>query len=234
MGRDVEVYFNPSDHADAVLETGLIGRDLLMVIYWTPINALVLANWMYVWPVWRHRATGGVRLTERGSVQRLQSADPWRPIHFAIMAAIGMGGSLTFFLIAFTDQAVSMRAAVGMVLALSAVVVAAAILRAVRWPAERGELVIDWVKDSLTIPVLEKRKKPLRVPVSSLSEFRAETDGAVGAEDVAFYAVAVVNWGNCVATLERVSDGRSEWSARTLTNWLNDQLSRRRAKTAWT
>lgn len=45
-GTPVTVRYNPANPADCVLEAGLEGSDLLMVMLLTPFNAIVLALWL--------------------------------------------------------------------------------------------------------------------------------------------------------------------------------------------
>ena len=45
VGKEVPVYYEPADPADAVLKTGIEGSDLFMALFMTPFNIVMLGGW---------------------------------------------------------------------------------------------------------------------------------------------------------------------------------------------
>jgi hypothetical protein len=63
VGKEVEVFYNPADPADAVLKTGIEGADLYLAMFLTPFNIIMLGGWCVVWlylrPAARQAPFGG-------------------------------------------------------------------------------------------------------------------------------------------------------------------------------
>ncbi len=227
VGREVEVYYDPAAPGEAVLEPGLVGGDLNVLIFATPFHAITLGLWTIAWPMWRYQATGGVPVRQQGSVQRLET-EQMRPVHWALIAAGALGLALSLVLAIFTDGSASWTAGLGMLAAIIGAGAAGWIVRAVMAPKETRELVVDWENDRLIVPALDGRESPLTVPLSSVAKFAIARVGAEGSESQRFYAVAAVNEADGSTSVHRLGDEQLEWGAWNLACWLQEGLLLRR------
>jgi Protein of unknown function (DUF3592) len=80
VGKEVAVYYNPADPADAVLAAGLQGTDLLLAMFMTPFNLVMVGGWWGVWNDRRRAGPGepfaGLPVTRRGGRVCLRQPDP--------------------------------------------------------------------------------------------------------------------------------------------------------------
>jgi hypothetical protein len=55
VGKEVTVYFDPKDPSQAVLERGIGGNELLLILFMTPFNGVMLGIWSAAFYQWRRR-----------------------------------------------------------------------------------------------------------------------------------------------------------------------------------
>jgi hypothetical protein len=46
QGRETTVYYNPTDPAESLLQPGVDGSDLLLLLFLAPWNLMVAAGWL--------------------------------------------------------------------------------------------------------------------------------------------------------------------------------------------
>lgn len=79
VGKDVPVYFSPDDPTQAVLERGITGNELMMMLFITPFNGVMLGLWAAGFYQWRrrgeeplqrllHQTTYGWQIRERAGI----------------------------------------------------------------------------------------------------------------------------------------------------------------------
>jgi len=221
-GKVVDVYYNPRDPADAVLKTGIDGTDLFVALFLTPFNVIMLGCLAGIWRMWRFAPTGGARVWDDGVAKRVEVAGV-RPVVAAFMAA-GAAAFVLIFVVAFTTGAApSLTVAVG---AWIVILIAAA--TAWTWTARRatssaGELVIDRVHETLTLPVFGNRQAPHTVPWSSVSD--VVVDGPAGdSRTPTCVPVALVAWPDGSGSREELTQPWAEWNAVALAAWLREQI----------
>lgn len=94
-GIRVQVFYDPRDPAKAVLEVGLIGKDILLMAFMTPFNALMLGLWCAALNKIRagahpHRVAGFPIVIEHGKIRvQLSRGTP-------VQWALGISGSVAF------------------------------------------------------------------------------------------------------------------------------------------
>jgi hypothetical protein len=70
VGANVRVFYNPRDPADAILMPGIAGQDVMLGLFLTPFNVVMLGLWSWLaGAVWRgvtRPPAGGVPIVRRG------------------------------------------------------------------------------------------------------------------------------------------------------------------------
>lgn len=96
VGQEVPVFYNPDDPQQAVLERGIGGNELLLVLFMTPFNGVMLGIWSAVFYQWRRRG--------EEPLKRLlhQTAYGWQ-IHerCGLLTAVVLGVSIVAFIAIF-------------------------------------------------------------------------------------------------------------------------------------
>jgi Protein of unknown function (DUF3592) len=106
VGAAVTVYYNPAQPAESLLAPGVIGADLMIVLFLTPFNAVMFGFWIWIggWLRERlfHPVAGGMKIITNGleTRVRLPRWSPW-------LWGLGIPGILAFvftLILAFTTQ----------------------------------------------------------------------------------------------------------------------------------
>lgn len=99
VGRTVDVYYNPDDPASAVLEVGVQGMDLFLLLFMTPFNVVMLGFWYFgltkLLPARASPTIGRARVVE--SVDRVRVRIPSLPP----IAVGGIVAGVTSFILIF-------------------------------------------------------------------------------------------------------------------------------------
>ncbi len=227
VGRELAVHYNPADPADAVLLTGLEGSDLFLAVFMTPFNMIMLAGWWACgrWlrtRFWRPPA-GGARIVERGFRTRVRFSDV-SPLAVAA-AAMAATAFVSVFVIGFSlgfNPPLEVAAADWTLILGTAAAVY--VWRRVRRP---GELVIDEVGRTLTLPPRKGRRNELVIPLSSIraievaSEQQKDSEGGWTESFVPAVHYIAENRAESVERLDKKQD-RAE--AEGLAAWLRERL----------
>jgi len=221
QGKVVDVYYNPRDPADAVLKTGIDGTDLFLAMFMTPFNVIMLGCWAGLWHTWRYGSTGGARLTDDGIAQRVEVAGVG-----PVISAFAAAGAVAFILIFVVGFSAGILPLLPMTVAAWTVILIAAATAWI-WTAARssslGDLVIDRVHKTLTLPVLGDRQAPLVVSWSSISD--VTVDGpAADSRKPQYIPVALLTWPDGSCSREKLAEPRAEWSAKALATWVGEQI----------
>jgi hypothetical protein len=225
-GKEVDVFYNPDDPAEAVLVQGVDGGDLFAAMALTPFNVVMLAFWAGIWGRWRYAATGGARHLDDGILQRVEVR--WRPLHKALLAAGAMAFALMFLFALATQASPSLPTAIGAWLVIVFTAAAVWMKTALPFAAGESELVVDRLNESVTLPVLGNRRLPLTIPWSAI--VAVEVDPAGGMSKGRMYVpVALVTGADGSQSREKLTPPRAEWSAKALAEWVRGQMLKSRA-----
>jgi hypothetical protein len=100
VGQQVAVRYNPSDPANSVLQTGVEGIDLFLILFLTPFNVVMLAFW---WAAWNSRRRfdpevpfSGFTVRQADGLLHVCLNDPRLPS--AVLTAGGLSFVLIFLL----------------------------------------------------------------------------------------------------------------------------------------
>jgi hypothetical protein len=225
-----KVYYNPDDPADSILDPGLAGCDLLLLLFATPLNVVTLALWVAVARSRRERKfseqAGGVRILKRPGEIRAQLTS-FSPAA-AGLAGLGAGAFfLSFPVVSMGGFAPTMRL-MFVVWALVLVAAAAAFL----WKLQqnrsgRYDLCIDEVSKIVTVPQIGGRRNAValaRNEILAVSLQRRVTKTPSG--EYFSYLPAIDRTGDVPGSpaIKLVTWGWTEAKASAFGKWLSGQL----------
>ena len=222
------VYYNANDPADCVLDPGLDGCDLLLLLFATPLNVVTLALWVALAQSRREKQlsepAGGVRIFKRAGEIRAQLA-AFSPAA-AALAALGAGS----FFLAFPVVSIGGFAPSMTVMLVVWALVLAVMATAFVWTLKKNrsgdyDLRIDEVSKVVTLPQMGGRRMPLTLAqneIRAVSLERRITKTPSG--DYFSYLPAIDRAGNEPGTIKLVTWGWTEAKACAFGQWLSEQL----------
>jgi hypothetical protein len=231
VGKQIEVYYNPADPADAVLLTGVEGSDLFLAMFATPFNLVMLGGWgilgygAYLLVV---RPEGPrVRPRRRGFRQYLQVSGP--PPLLAAAATLMAASFASVFIVGFGVG--GFHPPISVMVADWALVLGATLAvyvwRRLPGGAGRREVVVDEVSRALTLPPAERGGQPVVVPLSAVEGVevehvaRTDSDGCHHEDHFPTVVYRAHDGSLCRHRLGKQSEGgRAEAIAR----WLREQV----------
>jgi hypothetical protein len=230
VGANVAVYYNPGDPADAILRPGIEGQDLMLALFLTPFNVVMLALWTGLAGAARRRITrppaGGAPIVRRGGrvFVRLPRISP-----VAAGAAAALGISfVAIFAVAFGfgfDPPVRVVTGVWMVVLAAAIGVY--FWRKLVVGSGAKDLIIDTDAGMLSLPQTFGRKTDIVVALDAVSGIDVERIVHHGSKGSTSYSYAPrLNWNSDDGAVE--SGRLVEWwdadRAEELAGWLRGQL----------
>ena len=192
-GRRTTAYYNPADPAESLLSPGLSAHDFFGLLCLAPFNVVFLGSWGAL--IWLLRRKSGMapadfRVYDNGIELRVQ---------LPRIAAIGAAGlaallvSMTMlFAIAFTIG----PAPSGLVVAVAwATLIAAAAWAYRAGNSSKHDLVIDRIRNTLTLPAANRQGSPATIPLTDLVEITlGETPSRETDEDSPLQYFCQVCW----------------------------------------
>jgi hypothetical protein len=224
------VFYNPANPEDSLLDPGLDGSDLLLLLFALPVSVVTFALWMVAVPQMRKKAgaetAGGVRILQRAGETRacLAELTPWAAGGFGLGAAafvsafpvVSIGGFLPSLRLMWMVWAWVFGAGF-----------AAFFWSVLGHRAGKYDLRIDPAAQTVILPQTSGRTAPLTVPrreIVAVSVLRRVSQSPVG-EHVTYIPAL-----ECAAPdaeprpVKLVTWGWSEARARAFSHWLGDQL----------
>lgn len=230
VGREVPVFYNPADPADAVLKAGIEGADLFLAMFLTPFNLVMLGGWYAVgrgaYVRFVKPPAGGARLIDQGFRTHVYSSS--KPL-LATAAATLLGASfVSIFIVGFGfgfNPPVHVIAGTWtVVLVLTLGVTAAVALRGV---APKELLAIDPVERTITLPARGKHPEPLSIPFAAVEQVRVERRSqrdSEGSRQILYEPTIAYTDEGGVARRARLPRKVSALEAESLAAWLEEQV----------
>jgi hypothetical protein len=228
-GSTLTIYYDPLKPSDSVLQVGIGGTDLFMIIFLIPFNAIMFGTWYFGYRVirgWLYPPpAGGVKIIETALETRVRL-----PERHAFLWAAGAGTLNAFvftFILAFAfDSEPSPAAAIGTLLLTLGV--SATVYLKVSAPVRAGsqDLVIDEHRQRVVLPCTQKRTFPIEIPYANLRRVEVEleeTPDGEGGVNKAYLPVLVYRE-NDAEKRERVTSFSDEQSANSFADWLRNRL----------
>jgi hypothetical protein len=179
VGAEIPVFYNPGDPADALLSPGVDGGDLMLLLFLTPFNAVMLGLWSVGSSALRHwirpRPAGGLRLRTTRWQTRV-SLEEFGPL-MAGLVAVGGSAFASVFVIAFGFGGFHPRLPVvgtvwGIVLGLGLIAV---LWQWLRLRSGRLDMVIDESAGWMEVPAEGGNRQPRRIPFTAVQRVDVET-----------------------------------------------------------
>jgi len=224
------VYYNPKNPADALLEPGVDGCDLLCLLFALPLNVLTYTLWGAMITRLREksriRPAGGVRILKQPGETRVSLAE-------TPAIAAGFYGSASAAFIAafpvviaggFEPTLLLMKATWAVVLAAGGAVF---VWRALRNGSGIYDLRIDQASQTVTLPQTAGRRKPLTLARREISGVSMQRRASKSPSGTHFsYLPALSRSGLDVESqsTELITLGWSEEKAQAFSQWLSQEL----------
>lgn len=177
-GRQVNVFYNPRDPSEAVLETGVGGTEHALLLFLTPFNCVMLLLWSYLGGAAVRRVTGaqagGVPIITRPG-RTIARLPRFAPGPSALVAALAVS-FVSVFIIAFTsgfDPSLTMITTVWIVTGASAVIVYFWRLFVVNTGAK--DLIINHESHTVSLPKTFGRSGDAWCPIDRITDLRVRT-----------------------------------------------------------
>lgn len=229
-GARVAVRYDRRRPGDAVLDAGVNGSDLMLPLFMTPFNAVLIGMWWAVggWAVSKLRAsprtqTGGLHWSDDGRATRLR-LDPLSPLAYAGVT-VGLAAFVATFVALIGGR--GFHPDIGLVGALWVLVlgagVAVGVRQHLRQSAGAADLVIDRLARQVELPADSNRKTRIALPAADIaSVFVAaeERRGRRGRVDI----VHVVQLRRRAGRPERLIEFADKERADTLATWLRTRI----------
>jgi len=229
-GARRRVYYNPANPADSVLNPGLDGCDLLLMLFGLPLNIATGAVWIAV--VRAQRGPG--RVAPAGGVRIIRSAGETRAqlTGLSPLAAGFFGVGAAAFAAVFPVVSLGGFAPSLELMTIVLGLVAGAGLGTFAWAARRNgsgryDLRIDEATQTLTVPQSGRRKEPLTVPRGEIAavSLRRRVSKTPSGNYVSYVpALDRAAPGSAPQPIELVTWGWTEGKARGFAEWLGGQL----------
>jgi hypothetical protein len=224
------VYYNPRNPADAVLQPGVDGCDLLLLLFAFPLNVFTWAVWggmiTHLREIYGPRPAGGVRIVKRPGEIRVSLAE-WpavAPAFFASGAAAFVAAFPVVIMTGFEPTVRLMKVIWAIVIGVGGGVF---LWRAFRKGAGFYDLRIDQAAQTITLPQTAGRRQPLTLPRGEITGVSMQRRANVGPSGTRFSYLPALKRngpGTEPKAVKLVSLGWSEEKAQSFSQWLSQEL----------
>jgi len=224
------VYYNPKNPADALLQPGVDGCDLLVLLFALPLNVLTYTLWSAMitrlQEKSRIRPAGGVRILRQPGETRVSLAE------IPAVAAGFYGSAAAAFVAAFPVVIASgFEPTPRLMKAVWAVVLAAGGAVFMWWALRNGsgiyDLRIDQASQTVTLPQTAGRQKPLilaRRDISGVAMQRRVSKGPSGTHFSYLPALSRSGLDAPSQSMQLITLGWSQEKAQAFSQWLSQEL----------
>jgi len=224
------VYYNPADPGDSLLNPGLDGSDLLLLLFALPLSVVTLALWMALFQARGESGgpapAGGIRILQSPGETRARLAE------FSPLAAGAFGLAAAAFVSAFPVVAIGGFAPSLRLMVMVWIFVLAAGAAAFLWAAKEQhagtyDLRINPSAQTVTLPRTGGRPAPLTVPrreILAVALLRRVSKSPSGNHFTYVPALKRAAPDSEPQPMKLVTWGWSEARARAFSQWLSQQL----------
>jgi hypothetical protein len=178
-GSTVRVYYDPASPEYAMLQTGVRGTDVFLILFLTPFNVIMVGGWAYAVSNLRKLVPAERRIERRvrwegtAPVVRLPAAVS--PLLAGAIAAAGTAFVLVFVVGFSTAMDPPIAVAVGGLALVAVTGVAAAALAHRRYGGDSVRLAINPVRRTLTLPPgKDDGPRPTTIPFDHVSGIQVD------------------------------------------------------------
>jgi hypothetical protein len=224
------VYYNPGDPADSLLDPGVDGSDLLLLLFALPMNVLTWTLWSATMARLREksriRPAGGVRILKQPGETSISLAE------MSALAAGLHGMAAAAFIAAFPVMIASgfepaprlMKATWALVLAAGGAVF---LWRAFRNGSGVYDLHLDQTSQNVVLPQTAGRRKPSTIARCEISGVSVQKRVSKSPSGMHFSYVPALNRNGLDAEsqpIQLITLGWSEEKAQAFSRWLSQEL----------
>jgi len=229
-GSSQTVYYNPKNPADALLEPGVDGGDLLLLLFALPLNVLTSMLWRAMITRLREqgrtRPAGGVRVLKQPGETCVSLAETSAfEAGFYAMAAVAFIAAFPVVIMAGFDPSLRlMKTVLAVVLAVGGAVF---VWRVVRKWSGIYDLRIDQASQTVTLPQTAGRRQPVSISrreISGVSMQRRMTKSPSGTHFSYLPALKRNGAHTESQPMKLITWGWSEEKARAFSQWLSEEL----------
>jgi len=230
VGKQVPVYYNPDNPADALLQPGVDGGDLFLATFLLPFNLVMLViGSLMAGKVWRGSTkapAGGAKMWDDGFQVRVRLSYVKPFVIAAVVAGLLAFGSL-FVAIGFGGAHPPMAV---MVVAWYVILVGALLgYIGCRWRLAQGgsDLVIDTTAQQVTLPRILGRKTEVAIPtrvITAIEVQKVEKRGSHGEIYYCYVPTFVFTDANGATCHEKLVEWFDQACAEELAAWLREQF----------
>jgi hypothetical protein len=230
VGSQVQVYFNPSDPADAVLSPDLEGGDLMIPLFLTPFNLIMLGFWAAIGGWLRERIfkpeAGGVKIIVDGP--RTSVRLPEYGALVWCMVAMGVFSLLSILVVGFATQ---FRPSMGVAL-LTLFLVIASGASAYFWQWRKihsgeDDLIFDESTRTVGLPETHGRKTRITLTMAEIEKISVEVVEHHSSKGGTSYTYAPTLWTrrNQRIETEKLADWSDQKRAEAFAEWLRQHMN---------
>ncbi|MEM9942641.1 MAG: DUF3592 domain-containing protein [Planctomycetota bacterium] len=238
VGSETTVFFDPQNPSDSVLETGIQGSDLFLLVFLTPFNIIMVGGWILVFYFGRRavrsKDSGYHKFKDDGVEIRIQQPSiPTIAVFFiALLGTCFFSTFIVGFGFGFHVSLNVMLMVWSLVLGFSFAMTAWFRFRA---KSSKNELVFHRFHRTLKLPVTKNRLEPVSYSVEEIESVDVKTHSAIDDESThKFEVIATIK--SSVASkykLEPISDDQSAESlitfyqqeeAEQFANWISNDI----------
>ncbi len=227
-GAEVTVYYNPGNPSESVLSPGIDGSNLMMLLFMTPFNAVMLGFWFAGATVLRAKFTaapnGGIKFFQDAQTVRVRL--PRYPAFVVLLATTGLVGFIAIFPIAFLGGGFHPRPSIVIAGLFLAYASGAVMFLRQRWVNNggRSDLVIDNARQTVELPRTFGRKTKIQIPLSDLTELQIDIAINSGESGSTFQYIPTLSWRNGEFGQGKLAELYGEPKARQFVDWLRPLL----------
>jgi hypothetical protein len=229
VGAAVTIYYRSSDPKDSLLQPGVMGSDLFILLFLLPFNVVLLGIWWafaFQFGLRRKRTAGGAKIVDDGFRVRVRLA-----VFTPMMAAAATICALSFIAIFALRFTVStnppLNIMIGVWCGLLGAGLLAGIKRAMRLASGDSDLAIDNMEKNVRLPRGMGRKEPMTVPIANITGLDVETvvrTGAKGESSNVYVPTIFYSTTEGSKFKLPLAEWYDELRARELASWIGERL----------
>jgi hypothetical protein len=231
VGKQVPVYYNPDDPAEALLQPGLDGSDLFLAMFLLPFNLVMLAIWsMLAATAWGRLVgspAGGAKVWDDGFQVRVRLSQVGPFAFGAVVAGLLAFGAT--FVVGFGFG--GFHPPMPVMLVVWPVILAGGLVGYVgyRWKLAQGgsDLVIDATARQVTLPRTMGRTTAVVIPmrqIASVEVQRVEKRGSRGSVSYCYVPTIAFTDASGSTCHEKLVEWWGDARAEALATWLRERL----------
>ena len=230
IGSSQTIYYNPENPADALMEPGVDGGDLLLLLFALPMNVLTSVLWRAMITRLREKSriqpAGGVRILKQRGVTRVPLGETSAfTAGFYGMAAIAFVAVFPVVITGGFEPSLRLMKTIWLVVLVVGIAVFA--WRVARKWSGIYDLRIDQASQTVTLPQTAGRQQPLSISKREISGVSMQRRVSKSPSGTHFSYLPALNHNGLQTeprSIKLITWGWSEEKARAFSQWLSQEL----------